>query len=95
MFLILLLLSINGRQQWPKIGNKCYMICKQLKMEYINTENISALTLCSHMSLIYGRMSPLTTTPTYQLAIMVSRLALPSRKLPNYHPYITTSYVSY
>ena len=39
-------------------------------------------------------MSPLTTTPTYQLAIKAPRSASPSRKSPECHPYITTSYAN-
>ena len=34
-------------------------------------------------------------TPTYQLAIKVSRSMLLYGKLPKCHPYITTSYASY
>ena len=46
------------------------------------------------MSLICGRMSPLTTTHIYQLAIKAPRSASPSGKSPELHPYIT-SYASY
>ena len=53
------------------------------------------LPLCGRMSLICGRMSPLTTTPTCQLVMKAPRLMLPFGKSPECHPYITTSYASY
>ena len=42
------------------------------------------------MSLICGRMSPLTTIPTYQLAIKAPRSASPSGKSPECHPFTHT-----
>ena len=43
-------------------------------------DRLNTLTLCD-------RMLPLTTTPTYQLAVKVPRSTSPSRKLPECHPY--------
>ena len=55
---------------------------------------MNVLTLYGRMSLICGRMSPLTTIPTYQLVIKAPCSASPSGKSPECYPYITTSYAS-
>ena len=69
-----------SRRHWKKITTRSsFFMC---------------LTLCGRTSLICGRMSPLTTTPIYQLAIKASISASPSVKSPECHPYVTTSYVS-
>ena len=39
-----------------------------------------ALILCGRMSLVCGQMSPLTTTPTHQLAIKAPRSVSPCEK---------------
>ena len=58
--------------------------------EYRTIAFLRCLTLCGRMSLICGPMSPITTTPTYQLAIKALRSTTPSGKSPECHPYYST-----